>query len=77
MKYRIPSSYYSNDQHHLITAWVKQEECTHRPGRPEFRAWLICESGSDRVWGDFEDGWTIEFEDEAKYTWFLLKWSTS
>jgi hypothetical protein len=75
MKYRISPSYYSDSQHPLITAWLSQEECVHRPGKLEFLNWLIRESGSDRVWGNFEDGWSIEFEDEAKYTWFLLKWS--
>jgi hypothetical protein len=74
VKYRIPSSYYSTDQHHLISAWLSPEKWAERAGSLEFRAWLTCESGSNRVWGNFEDGWTIEFEDEAKYTWFLLKW---
>ena len=76
MKYRIPSSYYSDSRHPVIDAWLSQEESTHRPGQLEFRDWLTRETSSDQVWGNFEDGWTIEFDDEAKYTWFLLKWGT-
>ncbi len=77
MKYRIPSSYYSDSEHPLISAWLSQEKSTHRPGKTEFLNWLIRESGSNRVWGNFEDGWSIDFDDEAKYTWFLLKWGSN
>jgi hypothetical protein len=73
MKYRIPSSYYSEFyKHPLVTAWINQDEGN---GQLDFLNWLYREIGCDRVWGNFENGWLIEFEDEAKYTWFVLKWS--
>jgi hypothetical protein len=74
MKYSIPSSYHSDSQHPLVTAWIIQDEGN---SQLSFLNWLYRETGSDRVRGNFEDGWTIEFLDEAKYTWFLLKWGTA
>jgi len=70
MKYRIPSSYHSVSRHPLVAAWLKEGG----DSQLDFLNWLICESKSDRVWGNFEDGWSIEFNDEAKYNWFVLKW---
>lgn len=70
MKYTIPSLYLSVSQHPLITAWINQNEGNNQLS---FLDWLYRETGSDRVWGNFEDGWSIEFKDEAKYTFFLLK----
>jgi len=74
MKYRIPGTYHSVSQHPLITAWINQDEGN---SQLSFLNWLYRESRSNRVSGNFEDGWTVEFDDEARYTLFLLKWSTS
>ena len=74
MKYRIPSVYYSDGDHPTVSAWLSEDPGPERPSQLEFREWLHRESGSNRVSGNFEDGWSIEFDDEAKYTWFLLKW---
>jgi len=73
MKYHIPSIYYSDSTHPIIIAYEKGV----RAGQLNFLKWLKRESGSNRVSGNFEDGWTIEFDNETKYTWFVLKWSSS
>lgn len=71
MKYLIPSLYLS-DKPPIFEAW--RDHFRHATVYYGFREWLTLESGSDNVSGNFEDGWVIEFEDEAKYTWFVLKW---
>lgn len=71
MQYRIPPSYHSVSQPPLVIAWINQDEGNNQLS---FLNWLYRETGSDRVRGNFEDGWLIEFSDETKYTWFLLKW---
>ncbi len=73
MKYRIPGTYYDEfDNLPIVTHWKN----TKNTGKT-FRDLLKEKSGSDRVSGNWEDGWTVEFDDEARYTLFLLKWSTS
>jgi hypothetical protein len=69
MKYRIPGTYY-HPNHPVVAAW-KNDNKYNQAG---FYAWLKDQTGHSTVKGNFEDGWTIEFNDEAKYTWFLLKW---
>jgi len=70
MKYRIPGVYDSDSIHPTIKAYEKGVG----GGQLYLLDWLKLESGSDKVSGNFEDGWIIEFDDEAKYTWFILKW---
>lgn len=73
MKYHIPGTYHSEKQHQIVETWI-------RAGGDSNLRFLEClrhESGSETVRGNFEDGWTIEFDDEQKYTWFLLKWGKS
>jgi hypothetical protein len=69
MKYYIPGSYYS-PRHALVSAWRKDNGYNQKG----FYAWLKKQTGDSTVKGNFETGWTIEFDNEAKYTWFLLKW---
>ena len=71
MKYRIPSVYDSDSTHPIIKAYEKGGG----GGQLYFIDWLKLESRSNIVSGNFEDGWIIEFDNEAKYTWFVLKWS--
>ena len=69
MKYRIPSIYYSESTPRIVDKWIKSG-CL---GRLNFRDFLVRESYNSQVQGNFEDGWIIEFDNEAKYIWFLLK----
>lgn len=73
MKYRIPPVYTTRypRSHPAFDSWSKE----HPKGdQLDFLVWLKQQTGTDLVTGNFEDGWTIYFNDEAKYTWFLLKW---
>lgn len=71
MKYHIPGTYHYDNSRNLplVTYWR-----TNRYAGKSFRELIKDLSGSDQVYGNWEDGWTIEFDDEAKYIWFLLRW---
>lgn len=70
MKYYIEGVYYREAAH----CRLEQEWYRTKP-QISFKEWLTEQSGSDQVSGNWEDGWTVKFLDEEKYTWFLLKWS--
>lgn len=72
MKYCIPPTYYSAATHPLVEAW--KDHFNKGSNNFSFRDWLKNELGTDRIFGDFEEGWRIYWEDEAKYTWAVLKW---
>jgi len=69
MKYHIPPTY--TRSHPAVDNW--RTECSN-DGQLSFLVWLKQQAGTDLVTGNFEDGWTIHFHDDATYTWFLLKW---
>lgn len=70
MKYHIEGVYYSDSYCRIEQEWRKIKNIDQ-----PFKDWLIEQSGSNYVSGNWEDGWTIEFFDEEKFTWFLLKWA--
>jgi hypothetical protein len=69
MKYHIPSTYIRS--HPAVNSWRKELGSN---SQLHFLTWLRKQTGTDLVTGNFEDGWTIHFHDDATYTWFLLKW---
>lgn len=71
MKYHIPPTY--TRSHPAVDSWRNEYP---NNGQLSFCVWLRQQTGTDLVTGNFEDGWTIYFNDEVKYTWFLLKWAT-
>jgi hypothetical protein len=71
MKYSIPGTYHSEKQHCVVDAWLL-DKGDHNLN---FLIWLKQNTGADNIRGNFEDGWTLEFDQEEKYTWFLLKWT--
>lgn len=72
MKYNIPPTYYSTEDHPLIAAWKNHFNKGNK--HYSFRDWLKNELGTVRIYGDFEEGWRLYWEDEVAYTWFVLKW---
>lgn len=71
MKYRILGTYHSNVRHFLVDKWLDG----HGINNIDFAKWLKYNTGAYIVQGNFEDGWTLQFDDESKYIWFLLKWA--
>jgi hypothetical protein len=77
MKYRIPGTYHSDTENSIVDAWVNHIDTDDIGSRLDFASWLKKYTKASTVTGNFEDGWTVEFDDEARYTWFVMKWSTS
>lgn len=75
MKYRIPGTYHSAVEVAVVDAWVNHIDSDDVGSRLDFAGWLKKYAKARTVTGNFEDGWDVEFDDETKYTWFLLKWS--
>lgn len=75
MKYRIPGTYHSAVDDAVVDAWVNHIDRGDIGSRLNFARWLKKYAKAHTVTGNFEDGWTIYFNDEVKYTWFLLKWT--
>jgi hypothetical protein len=73
MKYHIPPTYYSTVEDPLTNAWKNHFNKGNE--HFSFRDWLKNETGVYSIHGDFEEGWRLYWEDEVKYTWFLLKWA--
>lgn len=75
MKYRIPGLYHSAVDDAVVDAWANHIiACADIGSRLDFARWLKKYAKAHTATGNFEDGWDIEFDDEAHYTWFLLKW---
>lgn len=72
MRYHISPTYYSENENPVVKAW--QRHFNDAAPHMTFQEFLTKEAGVKRVLGNFEDGWIVEFKDEAHYTWFLLKW---
>jgi len=73
MIYRIPGTYFRKQHLPIEDAWHNH---FNNPGpHMNFQEFIQKETGVNRVIGNFEDGWIVEFVDEAHYTWFLLKWA--
>lgn len=73
MNYHIPPTYYSENEDPVVKAW--QRHFNNDVIHMTFQEFLQKEAGVKRVLGNFEDGWIVEFNSEAQYTLFLLKWS--
>jgi hypothetical protein len=75
MIFNISSTYYSEDEHPIVEAW--KDHLKKGNENYSFRDWLKREAGSDRIYGDFEEGWRVYWEkdEEAAYIWFVLRWS--
>lgn len=71
MKYHIEGTYYSKNDNTMVEAW--KDHFNKGSENFSFRDWLKKETGCDHIYGDFEEGWRLYWEDETKYTWFLLK----
>lgn len=74
MKYRIPGTYHSAVDVAVVDAWVDHIDSDDIGSRLDFAGWLKKYAKAHTATGNFEDGWDVEFDDEAHYTWFLLKW---
>lgn len=75
MKHRIPGTYHSAVDDAVVDAWANHIiACADISSRLDFARWLKKYAKAHTVTGNFEDGWDVEFDDEAHYTWFLLKW---
>jgi len=72
--YHIPSPSTYTRNHPAVDGWRKARP---NDGQLSFLVWLRQQTGTDLVTGNFEDGWTIYFNNEAQYTLFLLKWGTA
>lgn len=55
----------------IIAAW----QIDNGYNQTGFIKWLKDQTDFKTIRGDFHNGWIIEFTDEKKYMWFLLKWS--
>lgn len=75
MKYCIPGAYYREENSLLINAWYKQR--LKPEGDLSFVTWLKDNTGCSDVYGNWEDGWSLQFDNEATYVWFLLKWGSN
>lgn len=73
MKYHIPGIYYRDDNNPIVDAWDKQRLKVDE--KLDFVKWLKETTGCYKTVGNWEDGWTLQFDDESKYIWFLLKWA--
>ena len=74
MKYCIPGTYHSAIDVAVVDAWVNHTDSDDLGSRLDFARWLKKYTKAHTVTGNFEDGWNVEFDDEAHYTWFLMKW---
>lgn len=77
MKYRIPPTYYSAVENAMVSEWSKQIDDTFTGTQLDFVSWLKKYAKAHTATGNFEDGWNVEFDDEAHYTWFLLKYGAT
>ena len=77
MKYRIPGTYHSAVDVAVVDAWVNDIDSDDLGSRLDFARWLKKYAKAHTVNGNFEDGWDVEFDDEAHYTWFLLKYGAT
>jgi hypothetical protein len=75
MKYRIPGTYHSDIENSIVDTWANHIVTNDISSRLDFASWLKKCTTASTVTGNFEDGWTVEFDNEARYTLFLLKWS--
>ena len=73
MRLDIPPTYYSEVTHPLVEAWKAHWNTGSE--NFSFRDWLKNELDTNLIYGDFEEGWRIYWEDNKKYTWAVLKWS--
>ena len=73
MRYYIEPTYYAESENPVVKAWQRHfnDDVVHMT----FQEFLTKEAGVQRVLGNFEDGWIVEFSSEAHYTCFLLRWS--
>ena len=87
-KYHVPGVYHQDENHHLISKWeefrtampVYKEYSEYfgdekiRLNAVSFGSWLKGNENVSLVKGNWEDGWTLYFNNESDYTMFLLKW---
>jgi len=73
MRYHIEPTYYAENENPVVTAW--QRHFNDAEVHMTFQEFLTKEAGVQKVLGNFEDGWIVEFTSEAQYTLFLLKWA--
>lgn len=73
MRYYIEPTYYSENEDPVVKAWERHfnDAAVHMT----FQEFLTKEVGVQKVLGNFEDGWIVEFTSEAQYTLFILRWS--
>lgn len=73
MRYHIKPTYYAENENPVVKAW--QRHFNDAEVYMTFREFLNKAAGVQKVLGNFEDGWIVEFTNEAQYTLFLLRWS--
>lgn len=73
MRYYIEPTYYAENENPVVKAW--QQNFNDAEVHMTFREFLTKETGVQRVLGNFEDGWIVEFTSEAHYILFTLRWS--